>query len=59
MLETSLKLKSDKALNGKMAVDLVTKRIQENERDPCNCSKKRSNYKLIFMDCNMPVMDGF
>jgi CheY-like chemotaxis protein len=29
------------------------------EPEPCNCSKKRVNYKLIFMDCNMPVMDGF
>ncbi len=59
MLEVSMKLKSDKALNGKIAVDLVTKRFEENERDPCTCSMKRFNYKLIFMDCNMPIMDGF
>ncbi len=59
ILESSLKIKSDKALNGKIAVDMVAKRILENENEPCRCSRKRVNYKLIFMDCNMPVMDGF
>ena len=59
ILEISLKLKSDKALNGKLALDLIKKRIEENKREPCSCSRKRANYKLIFMDCNMPVMDGF
>jgi hypothetical protein len=59
MLEQSFKLKSDKALNGKDAFELITKRMQENSQEPCTCSKKRVNYKLIFMDCNMPIMDGF
>lgn len=58
ILEISLKLKSDKALNGKLALDLIKKRIEDNKREPCSCSRKRGNYKLIFMDCNMPVMDG-
>jgi CheY-like chemotaxis protein len=59
ILESSLKIKSDKALNGKIAVEMVAQRIKQNENDPCRCSRKRANYKLIFMDCNMPVMDGF
>ncbi len=54
-----LQIKSDKALNGKEAVDRVNKREKENEREPCLCSHQRINYKLIFMDCNMPIMDGF
>jgi CheY-like chemotaxis protein len=52
-------LKTDKALNGKEALDLVIKRKSEDLLNPCNCWRKRHNYKLIFMDCNMPVMDGF
>ncbi len=59
ILEISVNLKSDQALNGKFAVDKVNKRIEDNAREPCSCSQMRTNYKLIFMDCNMPVMDGF
>lgn len=59
ILECTLKMPSDKALNGKEAVEKVMKRAQEDERDPCNCLRRRQNYKLIFMDCNMPIMDGF
>lgn len=52
-------MQSDKALNGKEAVDKVMKRAEQDDREPCLCSRKRTNYKLIFMDCNMPIMDGF
>jgi CheY-like chemotaxis protein len=59
MIEESLKLKSDRALNGKEAVKLVEDRMVRNEVEPCTCPRNRTNYKLIFMDCNMPIMDGF
>ena len=59
ILEYSLKIQSDKALNGKEAVEKVLKRAQEDKKDPCHCLRRRQNYKLIFMDCNMPIMDGF
>jgi CheY-like chemotaxis protein len=59
ILEYSLKIQSDKALNGKEAVEKVLKRAQEDTKDPCHCLRRRQNYKLIFMDCNMPIMDGF
>ena len=36
----------------------MIERINDNEKEECDCSNKRANYKLIFMDCNMPVMDG-
>ena len=42
----------DKAINGRQAVEKVKQNIEENEEIMCQ-------YKLIFMDCNMPVMDGY
>lgn len=39
------------AFNGQEAVNKVTERIQKHaEKHP---------YKIIFMDCNMPVLDGY
>ena len=47
-------------MNGQFAMDQYDKRMQQVQAKPCTCSsKKHNNYKLIFMDCNMPVMDGF
>lgn len=59
IIECTLKLQTDKALNGKEAVEKVMRRADENQKNPCNCKRLRTNYKLIFMDCNMPIMDGF
>jgi CheY-like chemotaxis protein len=56
ILENGFNVSSDKALNGKEAVESVINRIN---KDPCLCPRNGSGYKLIFMDCNMPVMDGF
>ena len=39
IIECSLKMKSDKALNGKEAVDKVMKRREQNEKEPCTCSR--------------------
>ena len=49
------------ALNGQIAFDLVKAREDSRILEPCVCGQEEpgSNYKLIFMDCNMPVMDGF
>ena len=44
-----LNLKSDQACNGVEAI----KKVKEGLRATC-CK----GYKLVFMDCNMPVMDG-
>jgi len=46
---TSIKYKVQEAENGKIAVGLVTSRLQNK------CCKR---YKLITMDINMPQMDG-
>lgn len=52
-------IESDKALNGKLALEKVIAFDQENKRAPCTCKRALTNFKIIFMDCNMPVMDGF
>ncbi len=46
VLEQKFKLKCDTATNGQIAVDMVNSRLD-------------NPYKLIFMDCMMPIMDGF
>ena len=65
-LETILSNKNvgltERALNGQEAVNLVQKRLDYYKSKPCTCtgrSTHRADYQLIFMDCNMPVMDGF
>ena len=57
MINHSLNQQVDKALNGKEAVDQFLKRAA---MDPCHCHRSTPlPYQLVFMDCNMPVMDGF
>lgn len=50
-----LDFKCDSAFNGRQAIKKVEDRqIQKKCHEKC-CSQ----YKLIFMDCSMPIMDGF
>jgi len=51
LLETHFGIKVDKAENGKIAVDMVERDLRKE------CCEVR--YKLVLMDLNMPVMDGY
>ena len=44
---------TDSAFNGQECVD----QIKTKAKVECTC--KHRGYKLIFMDINMPIMDGF
>ncbi len=46
----------DVAHNGKQAVERVKERTTKRDCKSEACNK---GYKMIFMDCNMPIMDGF
>ena len=51
LLKSNYKLNIERAENGKLGVDAY----ERNATKTC-C---QTNFKLIFMDLNMPVMDGF
>ena len=53
LILSKLKLSSHCAFNGKQAVEKI--RLRQNNR----CSTACSQYKVVFLDCNMPVLDGF
>ena len=53
MLLKSLKVTSDQAINGE---DCLLK-IQDKKNKNCPCGAK--GYELIFMDLNMPILDGY
>ena len=45
-----------KATSGKQALKIITDNIAYNYN---HNHTKRCDYELIFMDCNMPFMDGY
>ena len=47
---STIDMKADKAVNGKLALDRVMERA--------TCCERCKGYSAIFMDINMPVMDG-
>eukprot|EP00347_Sterkiella_histriomuscorum_P010154 403377397 len=71
ILEKQFNLQVDKATNGQEAVDKVIERYNQNQSGTplCSCNYSTTDsqiqkndqeiYKVIFMDCNMPIMDGF
>lgn len=61
VLEEKFGIHSDKALNGLEALNKVAERHSDIVENPCVCGNinGNTNYRLIFMDCNMPIMDGF
>ena len=48
-----LKISCDWAFNGLQALEKIDK------RQSIKCGKVCQQYRVIFMDCNMPVLDGF
>lgn len=51
LLLQSLGLKYEEAYNGKLAVEKIMQKKK--------CSKNCNLYSIIFLDCNMPVQDGY
>ncbi len=49
MIKLKFKQPSVIASSGEIALEFVNKRIKEN----------KPPFKLVFMDCSMPIMDGF
>ena len=56
MILSKLGYTCDAAYNGEQAIQKVLQRQLDTSRPEEN---KQSQYKMIFMDCNMPIMDGF
>jgi len=52
LLKSKFQLEPDEALNGAVAVE----KFVANRNKECSCGKQ---YRLILMDINMPVMDGY
>ena len=47
-MKSNYRIDSDSALDGYQAIDKVKERLDRNHQ----------LYKIIFMDCNMPIING-
>eukprot|EP00347_Sterkiella_histriomuscorum_P013700 403363702 len=63
ILDMQFNIKSLKAGNGQEAIQIYLKQQNsepyESQEDDQYCFCKNHPIKLIFMDCNMPILDGF
>eukprot|EP00347_Sterkiella_histriomuscorum_P001382 403372250 len=59
ILEMQFNQRVEKATNGLEGLEKIQERIQQQIIQPCQCGKNNQNFKIVFMDCNMPIMDGF
>ena len=51
-LRMDVNLLCDEANNGQEALEVVEDQVNNSKSKTCQ-------YKLILMDCNMPIMDGY
>ena len=58
LLKQNFNLSADIAVHGLDALEKVRQRSLENQYTSSHIGAS-GNYRLIFMDCMMPVMDGF
>ena len=58
MIKIKFKIESLTASSGEAALDHLKQRIQQNQ-DNEGCDSSDTPFKIDFMDCNMPEMDGF
>ena len=50
---SKFKIKCDCAFNGKQAIDKIM------HRQESRCSQNCRQYQIVFLDCNMPVLNGY